>query len=183
MARRRDRDFDDWRRDFFDDIFEDFDDEIKRMNERMYRIFEDMKKHEGDSQGEPYVYGFTYRLGPDGKPSFQEFGNVLPHTGRLPAGEEYGIREPITDLTEDKENVYVTFELPGVSKDKIDLKVDDKMLTIDVNEDSRKYHKEVPFQSEVNPDSVSAKFVNGILDITIKKKKETGRVGKKVSIQ
>ena len=26
----------------------------------------------------PFVYGFRYRLGPDGKPEFEEFGNVRP---------------------------------------------------------------------------------------------------------
>ena len=183
MVGRKNRDYDDWRRDFFDDFFGDFDEEMKRINERMFRVFDSMRKHGGEFQSEPFIYGFSYRIGPDGKPTFQEVGNVSPNRRGITEQEEHPIREPLADVTEDKENIYLTFELPGVNKENIDLKVDDDLVTISVDDPARKYYKEVPLQTEVVSDSASAKFVNGILDVTLKKKRNTTGQGKKVSIE
>lgn len=183
MVKRRIRDSDDWRKDFFGDFFGDFDGEFQKINERMYRIFDNVMKHDREMQGEPYIYGFTFKVGPEGKPSFQEFGNVVPHGRGYIGSEEPGAREPIMDVSEDKENIYLTFELPGVSKESIDLKVDESTVTIRVDEQSRKYYKEVPLSSEIVTDSASAKFVNGILDLVLKKKKGSATNGKKISIE
>ncbi|MEM4589528.1 MAG: Hsp20/alpha crystallin family protein, partial [Thermoplasmata archaeon] len=88
FKRRRDEDeFD------FDYFFDDFEEEFKRMNERISRILNELSRHMSDVQG-PFVYGFTMKIGPDGKPRIEEFGNV-PKVG---IGELEGYREPLVDV-------------------------------------------------------------------------------------
>jgi len=123
----------------------------------------------------PFVYGFSVRIGPDGKPEIQEFGNVVPRRfGRPEIREE---REPIVDVYEEDEEVRVIAELPGVSKDDIELRVlDERRLVIKASGEERKYYKEVDLPCPVDPDSAKAAYRNGILDVKLKKRaKPEGR--------
>lgn len=183
MVRRRYREHDDWDRDFFDDFFEDFDIDIKKMNERMARMFEEFKKSPDARTFGPYVYGFTYRMGKDGKPSFQEFGNMPEMMQNAPGiGVEKGAREPLVDVNEDQAKIYVTYELPGIDKKDIELKVTENSIVLNAKDGNRSYHKKIDFEEMVESDSTTAKFVNGILDVTLTKVKPSEKEGKHVKI-
>ena len=182
VGSRKKRD-DEWDDDFFDDMFEDFGFNFERVNERMKKMMENLMRNGDESVIGPFVYGFSYKVGPDGKPSFQEFGNLpnKPSLNSRPPDVE--TREPLTDINYDKENVYVTFELPGISKEDIDLKVSENEVTIKVSQGSRKYYKNVELQVPVVPESAKAKFTNGILDVTLKLEKAKNDSGKSVNIE
>lgn len=92
---------------------------------------------------------------------------------------------PHIDITDDENNIYVTAEIPGVKKENIKITLQDNILTIQ-GEKIRGEEKEKRniFRSErvygsftrsftlpddINPDSVDAKFENGILNITMSK--------------
>lgn len=180
--RRRDRD-DDWDRDFFSDDFFGFDieREIRRMEEWMNRIMRDFGR--GEIKG-PYVYGFSMRIGPDGKPQIQEFGNVPRRFGiKEESMEEY--REPLVDVMEDDKTVSITAEIPGVNKDDIelDLNDEDNVLTIKVDTPERKYYKEVELPAKVKPDSAKATYKNGILDVVFERTEPRKKSGKKIKVR
>lgn len=182
MPYKRRKDIDDWRDDF-EEFFENFGFDFDRFNERMMKMWDKMLKESETETFGPYVYGFTYKIGPDGRPVFEEFGNVPQ--GRVRTGTprlEKDVREPITDITEDKDKIYITYELPGIGKESIELKTSENNVTIDVKEGPRKYYKSINFPYELEPDTAKAKFINGILDLSIDraKKEETG--GRTVNI-
>lgn len=176
------REHDEWDDDFFGDMFGDFGFDFRKMNDRMKKIWDRMLHDPGFATEEPYVYGFTYKVGPEGKPYFQEFGN-MPGMKRDKAHiASRDVREPITDVTEDKEKAYFTYELPGISKENIDLKVSSTNITVSVTEGTRKYYKSIDLDYEVKPDSAKAKFINGILDVSLEKlSRESG--GKSINIE
>jgi HSP20 family protein len=184
--RKRDRD---WRRGFFDDFFTDFDEEFDRMRERMDKIFQHAMREPTfgeDMTKKPFVYGFSVRVGPDGIPHIQEFGNTKPIHKALT--EKDGLaaineREPLTDVIESEDEICITIELPGVEKKDIDLDASDDSVTIDVDTEDRKYHKNIPMPGNIDPDSVSATYKNGVLDISIKRKKKEEKKGKRIDIQ
>ncbi|MEM1974348.1 MAG: archaeal heat shock protein Hsp20, partial [Thermoplasmata archaeon] len=148
FKRRRDEDeFD------FDYFFDDFEEEFKRMNERISRILNELSRHMSDVQG-PFVYGFTMKIGPDGKPRIEEFGNV-PKVG---IGELEGYREPLVDVSDDEKNVYVTAELPGVEKEQINLQVDENTIIIKTDVPERKYYKVIELPERVKPETAKASY-------------------------
>lgn len=191
--KRRKKDYDDddyWheRDSFFDDFFDfgDIDREFERMREFMDRITKRAMRGEL-SQGEygPYVYGFTMRLGPDGKPRIEEFGNTKPPR-RLEGGEkeefEIAEREPLTDVIESDDSISITLEIPGVEKDDIELRVEEDSVTINVDTPQRKYFKETPLKVKVDPKTSKATYKNGVLDIILKKLQSKEKKGKRVKI-
>jgi HSP20 family protein len=191
--KKRKKDYEDddyWRhRDsFFDDFFEfgDIDREFERMREFMDRITKRAIRGEL-SQGEygPYVYGFSMRLGPDGKPRIEEFGNTKPPR-RLESGEkeefEIAEREPLTDIIESDDSVSITLEIPGVDKDEIELRVEEDTVSINVDTPQRKYFKEVPLKAKIDPNTSKATYKNGVLDIILKKKRTKDTKGKRLKI-
>jgi HSP20 family protein len=177
----------------FDDIF-DFDEEFDKIHNRMERIFNEMFKENlpekfSDSEDvQPFVYGFSMRVGSDGKPSIQEFGNT--QVGKIrKLGEEserpleLEEREPLTDIIEGENEIYITVEIPGVEKEDINLNVMDNTLTIDVDVEKRKYHKKIKLSSEVDPNSTVATYKNGVLDITLKRRGKKKEAGTRINIK
>ncbi len=171
FKKKKDDEFD------FDDIFDDFDEEFRKMNERFARILNEIYKHMEENPS-PFVYGFTMRIGPDGKPRIEEFGNV-PKMGFR---ELEGYREPLVDVSEDEKYVYVTAEIPGVEKEQIDLQVNEETLTIKVDVPERKYYKVVDLPEPVKPETAKATYKNGLLDVTIEKKQTKKTGGTKIKI-
>jgi HSP20 family protein len=55
-------------------------------------------------------------------------------------------------------------------------------MSIDVDTKTRKYHKELKLPENLDHESVKANYKNGVLDITIKRKKEKPKKGKKIKI-
>ena len=162
-----------WRR-FLEDMEKDFE-ELERM---MDELFASMRG-EGEVKG-PYVYGFSITIGPDGKPVIRRFGNVKP-----PIVEEAGYREPFVDVVvDDKANeVKVIAEIPGVSKEKIDVEATEKVVRIRAENDERKYRTQVELPVEVDPRSARARYNNGILEVTLKPKEPIKEEGTKIKVE
>ena len=206
---------DDWQRlGFFDEFFDfdSIDDHFDRMRRYMDRIFQSAmedanrppalgEERNGRRVFGPFVYGFSARVSPDGRPHVEEFGNVPPRGFRqldeglahLESGPQVQPeasmqrtipgREPLTDICEGKDEVYITLEIPGVEKKDIDLQIREDELSVGVEHPQRNYHKDIQFPYRIEPDSVKATYKNGVLDITLKKSSSKERQGRKVEIE
>lgn len=113
------------------------------------------------------VYGFTIRTGIGGEPSISSFGNIIKRTPKGPVVEE--IREPITDVFDEKDKILMVAEMPGVEEDKILVEIKGDILTIE-SKNERKYKKEVLLPCQVLESTLKTKYKNGILRIEVKKK-------------
>lgn len=187
--------FDWWRRRRYFRPFWDLELEIEKMFEelekwmkeimdprRMEEISKEIEKKGGKTYVYgPFVYGYTITIGPDGRPIIREFGNVRKERGRPIVSEE---REPVTDVIETDEEIVVVAELPGVEKNKIDVKIEgDNKLIIKASDTNRRYRKEVDLPAPVDPSSSKASYKNGILEITLKKKKKPETEGTRINIE
>ncbi|MEM0001725.1 MAG: archaeal heat shock protein Hsp20 [Desulfurococcaceae archaeon] len=173
--------------DFFDidKIFEDMMRFLRELERRMFEEFREYKPErfrEYERMEGPFVYGFSITIGPDGKPIIREFGNVRRVRGKPSIVEE---REPLVDVFESENEVTVVAEMPGVDKEKIEVKVteDGKTLVINASNEKRKYYKEVELPAKVDPSSAKASYKNGVLEVKLKKiGKEEGR-GIKIKVE
>jgi len=161
-------------------FFEDIDEIFKEMEEMMEREFREFTSRiprdyvrerrlpDGTVKREwgPFVYGYTMKIGPDGKPQIREFGNVIPGRFGPQIREE---REPLVDVVSTNGEVKVIVELPGVEKEDIKLHGTETTLTISVDTPQRKYYKEVELPTNVDPESAKSVYKNGVLEVTMKK--------------
>ena len=162
---------------FFDDEFfkgfPDFDEMDKLFDELMKGVTRGRMQ-----PGNPVVYGFSMHVGPDGKPSFQQFGNV-----DVPQGKVKNEREPLVDVIEGEKEITVVAELPGVSKEKVKLTTEGQKLTINVSDQQHKYYKQVRLPSEVEEDSAKATLKNGILEVRLSKLRPSRPYEKQIKIE
>ncbi len=121
----------------------------------------------------PIVYGYSVTIGPDGKPVVREFGNVRKGEGR-PWNEIQDKREPLVDVVSSDKEVRVIAEMPGVSKQDIDLTVNEKSLVISVEKEDRRYYKELDLPGVVDPKGAKSSYNNGVLEVTIPLKSPAG---------
>lgn len=161
-------------RDPFDDLFVDFD----RMEETVNEIMRSMVAGISRAQaGKPYVYGFSMKTGPDGKPVIREFGDVKSKGKPAVAGA----REPLVDVIGREKEIIVVAELPGVSKEDVQLDAGRDSLEITVDTPGKKYYKEVQLPGEVEEDATDASYKNGVLEVKLKRKK--AKKGKRTAVK
>ena len=159
------------------DLFGNFD--IIDIEEEMKRFMDEFNMDELKS-GEPLVYGFNIRVGPDGKPLIQQFGNVKP-TIRGPMIADK--REPLVDVIEREDSITVIVELPGVDKNRIKLNTTDRTLTISAPGEEADFYKEVKLPSAVNSKSAKASYKNGVLEVCLQKKEKSKPKAESIPIE
>jgi len=117
-------------------------------------------------EGMKGVFGFSVKTAMGGRPVVEPFGNVRKTPQGAKVEEE---REPITDVFDEKDEIRVYLEMPGISKNdvKIDLKGD--ILTISAQSGNKKYRKEILLPAKGKSETLTSGFKNGILEIRIRK--------------
>jgi len=167
--------------DMFKDMEEMMEREFKEFSTRVPKDFvRERKLPDGSTIREwgPFVYGYSMTIGPDGKPKIREFGNVKPSL----KPEALGLTRPSLDIKEEREplidvidtdgEIKIVAELPGVEKEEIKLHGTEDTLTISVDTPKRKYFKEIPLPTRINPKEAKTIYKNGVLEVTIPKIKE-----------
>lgn len=168
-------------------FFGEFDRMMREMEKEMADIIREMEGNmpeemsreirnpDGSTRREygPFVYGYSVKIGPDGKPIIREFGNMKPslESDEAPLSLQER-REPLVDVIEDESGVKVVAELPGVEKEDIKLYATVRGLTISVDNMDRRYFKELEFESEIDRGSAKSSYRNGVLEISFKKRQE-----------
>ena len=166
------------------DIFDLFKKQVRQMQQEMNRF---NQYNNQQSENKPRIYGWSYYMGPDGKPHYQEFSNTddIPNMPQMPNQKTPELStektEPFIDVIDGKKEIYITVEIPGVDKENIDVELTKDTLTLDVKDPERGFTKEVDLPAEVNKKPVEAKYNNGVLSITLKKRKQKKK-GNKINI-
>ena len=124
----------------------------------------------------PFVAGFSFNLGPEGRPSVQLFGDN-PTKGD-------GVRSPINEQVLDEMNgtLRLLLEMPGVEKDDITVETTEETAMVSAENDGRKYRAEIQLTSPVRPDSGRAEYKNGILEISFSLKDKTNKGFRRVNV-
>jgi HSP20 family protein len=161
---------------FFGDIDRMFREMEKMMEEEFKKFSENVPKDyvkerklpDGSTVKEfgPFVYGYSMKIGPDGKPEIQQFGNIKKSLKGPEVKEE---REPLVDIVETDSEIRVVAELPGVEKTDIKLHGTDDSLTVSVDTPQYKYYKEVELPAKVKVKEARSTYKNGVLEVVFPK--------------
>jgi len=146
------------------------DEELKDFTEKVPKEYvKERKLPDGSTVRElgPFVYGYSMKIGPDGKPEIQEFGNIKKDLKGAPQVKDE--REPLVDIVETNGEVHVVVELPGVEKNEIKLHGTEDSLTISVDTAQYKYYKEVELPVKVKVREAKSSYKNGVLDVVLPK--------------
>jgi HSP20 family protein len=186
--RRRNSPFD--KDPFFGDIDRIFREMEKRMEEEFKnftdRVPKDYVKErklpDGSTVKEfgPFVYGYSMKIGPDGKPEIQQFGNIKKSLKGPEVKEE---REPLVDVVDTNGEIRVVAELPGVEKTDIKLHGTEDSLEINVDTEQNKYYKEVKLPAKVNVREAKSTYKNGVLEVIIPKIEAEKSKGEQIDIE
>jgi HSP20 family protein len=152
----------------FDQVYKNLPKEFQNMSpEEFLKEFTKNKSKFGVKG--PFTYGFRFDFGKDGKPIVEPFGNIKKekYTGKPEVKKD---RDPLVEVSEVEDNIIVIAEMPGVTKEDIELKATSQSLTISTKKDAvRAYYKEINLPSAINSDYAKARYTNGILEVELKK--------------
>lgn len=144
---------------------------IMELAEKMEDSSDEIRK-EGEidlghlKKGLKGVYGFSIKTAVGGKPVVEPFGNIR-NTPKGPKIEEE--REPIVDIFNEKSEIRVYAEMPGINTGDIKLDLNGDILDISAQTEDRKYHKEILLPLKINPDTMTFTHKNGILEVKMGK--------------
>ena len=147
---------------------------VKNMDQNVPKnLIRERKLDDGSVVREmgPIVYGYSFKIGEDGKPIVRKFGNLntFPSslTGRFSVSDQ---REPVVDIIKDVDKLKIIAELPGVTKSDLRITANETSLTIESLSGERRYNKKIELPNEIEPSSGKSSYKNGILEVTFKLK-------------
>ena len=174
---------------FFGDIDRIFREMEKRMEEEFKNFTDKVPKDyvkerklpDGSTVKEfgPFVYGYSMKIGSDGKPEIQEFGNIKKSLKGPEVKEE---REPLVDVVDTDGEIRIVVELPGVEKTDIKLHGTEDSLEISVDTPQSKYYKEVKLPAKVKVKEAKSTYKNGVLEVIIPKVESSKPKGEPINI-
>ena len=160
--------------------------ELDYISESVFRDYVKQRKLSGDSNNiglRPFVYGINISVGPDGRAKIREFGNIKPETRRGRTHLDYNERrEPLADVICGDGEIRVVVELPGVTKDDIELRTIKNMLKVSVDTPERRYYKKLELPVKVDFSTAKSKYNNGVLEISLQQLDEEVCEGKRIKI-
>ena len=159
------------------------DEELKNFAERVPKEYvKERELPDGSKVKElgPFVYGYSMKIGPDGKPEIQEFGNIKKGLKGTPLVKEE--REPLVDIVETNDDIHAVVELPGVEKTDIRLHGTENSLEIAVDTPQYKYYKELKLPSKVNVKEATSTYKNGVLEVVLPKAESSKPKGEPINI-
>ena len=111
----------------------------------------------------------------------------------------WGTRVPLSDIEDTGDAFKITAELPGLAKEDINIKVDKDSIEIsaerkDVKEKDEKnfyycersysgYRRRFGLPAEIDPNKVDAEYVDGVLQVTMKKLASESKKVKEVKVK
>ena len=170
-----------------DNIFKDMekmmDEGLKNFTEKVPKEYiKERKMPDGSTVKElgPFVYGYSMKIGADGKPEVREFGNIKKGLKGSPEVKEE--REPLVDVLQTDMDVHVVAELPGVEKTDIKLHGTDESVDICVDTPQYKYFKEVQLPVKVRVKEAASTYKNGVLEVVVPKLEPSKGRGEPINI-
>ena len=178
--------FDEWfgpRKKRFGSWFPDIDEMMREMEKMMQQAFRNVeqqvpknlvrerKMEDGSTVREmgPIVYGYSVKIGPDGKPVVRKFGNIDAFPNLLGGGMAVkGEREPLIDVIRGEGEIRVVAEVPGVAKEELKVTADENTVTIESVSGEQRYHKRIDLPETIDPKTAKSSYKNGILEVSVK---------------
>jgi HSP20 family protein len=130
---------------------------------------------------------------------FTPFINPLKAFGTPRSMDLIETRIPLCDILDKGDRYTISLEVPGIQKDKIEVKATEEYITIsgieekktEEEEDNyilkertyRSFSRKIPFQENILPSKVDATVENGILKIEVSKQKPTSIEETKIKIR
>jgi HSP20 family protein len=151
----------------WDEFFKEFD-KLEKMVDDMAndsaKTFPTTKAENKFSN--PYVFGFSVSVGPDGRPQVHRFGSLQSPLQGAEASKE---REPLVDVLNGKKEIIVVAELPGVDEKDIKLDLYEFDLRISIDTPEKSFYKNLSLPAKVRSDSMRTSYKNGVLTVHLKK--------------
>lgn len=157
---------------WFSDVFDEFDRIEYMMDEMMHQAFEPYTTRRNSDKAKSYVYGFTIKTGPDGKPIIKQYGDAKPnrkHGRKAQIREIEEETEPLIDVFEEDKTIAVVAQLPGIEKEDIGLDITETQATISVDTREHSYYKKLQLPAVVDPKTARISYKNGVLQIGLQK--------------
>ena len=196
---------------FLEDFGFGLDIEFDRMFREMDAMVARARNNPDFAAGKPIYYGYSIETGPDGRPVVKEYSNVRPEgksqigsgeTGECGSGsgscgcgtDMPGEAVPVSQVSDrdecfacamydEKKNEYkIHADIPGISREDIDLELKGSKLILTAKNEDRNYRSEVELDKEVNERTIKAEYNNGVLEVTLKCKKPKIDKTKKINV-
>lgn len=117
-------------------------------------------------KGMKAMYGISLKGTVGGKPIIETFGNVKHTPKGAVVSEE---REPIVDVFDEKDEVVIVAEMPGIVEEDIKLELKEDILDISATGTDRVYKKKVTIPKGTKGEISKHSYQSGLLKIVIKK--------------
>lgn len=146
---------------------------MEELNELVRKTMES-QGFRGSNVKSPFSFGINMTMGKDGKMRFNPINNMNPSENDSTTGMRPNDRRtnPIIDVIDEKDQITIIAEMPGVTREEIRFEFEDNTLILYAKNDEteKNYYGRTEMPTNVKTNEIKARFTNGILELKIKKK-------------
>ncbi len=152
----------------FHEIMDDLDQFMESAEEEIEDVIRQYCEADQKAPSKPIVYGFSVELGANGVPVIRTFGD---------RGIKEGFREPISDqvIDEQRGQLKIIAELPGVDRNEIEARSTETETALTASKGELSYKATIQHRAPVHPETASATYINGILEIAFRLKDKANK--------
>lgn len=100
---------------------------------------------------------------------------------RLAKPVEVGYERPFYEFRDEAGKLVALFDIPGVPKENIELRVDEREIYLKAESESRRYMFRGAWPREVRPETARASYRNGVLEVSAEPRESAK--GRRVAIE
>lgn len=125
----------------------------------------------------PFLHGFTITFSQDGRPIIRKLGS-----GEL---VREGYREPLYEelIDDERGELKLIVELPGVDKDKITVEAGERLVELKAEGEGRRYRLKAELSRRVAPESAKARFQNGLLEVVFQLREKANKGLSRIKVE
>ncbi|PIU21045.1 MAG: hypothetical protein COT15_04430 [Candidatus Diapherotrites archaeon CG08_land_8_20_14_0_20_34_12] len=144
---------------------------MENIEKQMDDLMKDMMSSQNVQPGKPNFFSVSIKIDKNGNKTIKK-SNDVPQDTQNSQEQMLKFNEPLSDVHDLKNKFSVIADLQGMTEKDVKINVEkEHILTINANDGQRSFAKKVELPSLIDEKSLKANFKNGILEITLNKKK------------
>lgn len=147
---------------------------LEEIEKQMDTLMKDMMSSQNVQPGKPNFFSVSIKVDKNGNKTIRTMDGSqtnMQKSGVIP-NKAANVNEPLADIHDLGDKIAIIADMQGMAEKDVRIGVEnDSLIAINANDGTRTFSKNVELPADIDKKSLRTNFKNGILEITLNKKK------------
>ncbi|MEK6972636.1 MAG: Hsp20/alpha crystallin family protein [archaeon] len=147
---------------------------LEEIEKQMDTLMKDMMSSQSMQSGKPNFFSVSIKVDKNGNKTIRTMDGSQANVqkSRVMPNKTTDVNEPLADIHDLGDKLSIIADMQGMTEKDVKINVEnDSLIAINANDGTRTFSKNVELPADIDKKSLRTSFKNGILEITLNKKK------------